>query len=249
MEEIKTSKDIRQLMRFMDSEDKENISQFYSTCLSREYRTFDDPEMALMSTDSGSYSNDMVDVLTNYSGYNYRRINAAAMGIWDYDRHGNGSERERFSGIARDLKTAIHNNQRSMGNIKAFRGVPLSYFSNYGISSLDELEGLRGGFLFDRRFVSTSLVDDRCYYKKENDLGLNYNVKIEYLLPEEFTDGISIGHASYSPGQCEYLINSWNLAQVVDVKMDGPDGAVIQAMMIPKHIYDKGYRHAARVVK
>lgn len=248
MVEVRTSKDVRKIMRFMDDEDKENINHFYSTCLERYYSEFADPEMALMSTDMGSYSNDMVDVLTNYSGYNYRRINAAAMGIWDYDKHGSGNERERFYTIAQDLEEAINNNQKSMGNIKVFRGVPLSYFSNYGISSLEELDSLKGGFLFDKRFISTSLVEEKCYYKMKNDLGLNYNVKIEYLLPEEFTDGVSIGHASYSPGQCEYLINSWNLARVVDVKRED-EGAIVTAMMIPKKVYDKAYRYDTGAVK
>ena len=91
-------------------------------------------------------------------------------------------QRERFDKIATDLRDAIDDNQRSIGNVKVFRGVPISYFSEYGISSLDDLRSLKGEFLLDKGFVSTSLVEDDCYYKKENELGLNYNVKIEYSI-------------------------------------------------------------------
>ena len=248
--EIGMSKDLKTVFRFISEEDKNNISDFYDSCLSRQYREFDDIEMALMSTDySNSYNTSVRDVFSDYSGFNYRRINASARGNWNYEKHGHIDEKIRFDEIANNLKIAIDENQKSIGNVKVFRGVPLNYFSEYGISSLEELESLNGGFLLDRGFVSTSLVDDACYYKKENELGLNYNVKIEYLVPEEFGDGVSISNLSYSPGQCEYLINSWNLAKVVGVSMDGNDGAVVSAMLIPKHVYDKGYRQNLGAVK
>ena len=108
---------------------------------------------------------------------------------------------------------------------------------------------MKGEFLLDKGFVSTSLVEDDCYYKKENELGLDYNVKIEYLVPEEFEDGVSIGNVSYSPGQNEDLINAWNIASVSDVRMDGEDGAVVTALLIPKKVYDKAYRHEVGAVK
>lgn len=101
------------------------------------------------------------------------------------------------------------------------------------------------GFLLDKGFVSTSLVEGFCYYRLPNELGLNYNVKIEYLIPEEFEDGISLGNAMYCPSQNEYLINAWNFASVVDVTMDCEDGCVVRAMMIPEKVYDKAYRQKA----
>lgn len=244
------SKDLKMIFRFIGDEDKENINEFYGNCLSRQYKEFDDLEMALMSTDySDSYSDKDREVFSNYSGFNYRRINASARDNWNYEKHGHIDEKMRFDQMAADLKNAIDVNQQSIGNVKVFRGVPLSYFSEYDISSLEDLERLNGSFLLDRGFVSTSLVDDACYYKKENELGLNYNVKIEYLVPEEFGDGVSISNLSYSPGQCEYLINAWNLAKVIEVKMDQDDGAIVSAMLIPKYVYDKGYRQTKGEVK
>ena len=240
-----TSKDVGRVFRMLDADEKNNISRFCSACSLREYRTFENAEVALMTCDSGSYSEDVFDVLKHYSGYNYRRINASARGRWNYEKHGHCRERERFDKIASDLREALDNNQRSVGNIKVFRGVPLSYFKEYGIETLEDMQSLKGGFLLDKGFVSTSLVEESCYYRMPNELGINYNVKIEYLIPEEFEDGISLGNATYCPNQNEYLINAWNLASVVDVTMDGEDGCVVRAMMIPKKVYDKAYRHEA----
>ena len=110
------------------------------------------------------------------------------------------------------------------------------------------MDSLRGQMLLDKGFVSTSLVEDRCFYKMENDLGLNYNVKIEYLVPEEFTDGICLSSLTYSPGQCEYLINAWNMAKVVDVVHDG-DGVVVKACLVPKKVYDEYYSYGTGSVK
>lgn len=248
MEKV-TSKDVKCVFRMLDTDEKDNISEFCCACSSREYRVFDNSEMALMHCDSGSYSSEVRDIFSNYSGFNYRRINACARGKWNYEKHGHFSEKERFDKLASDLRKAIDGNQRSIGNVTVFRGVPLSYFSEYGISSLEDLESLEGCFLLDKGFVSTSFVEDSCYYRKANELGLNYNVKIEYLVPEEFEDGVSIGNVSYSPAQNEYLINAWNMAQVVGVRMDGNDGAVVRAMLIPKKVYDKGYRYEAGIKK
>lgn len=249
MENMGTSRDIVRLMRFIGEDDKKNINEFYNGHLSCEYRKFDDLEMALMCCDSGRYSDEARDVFSNYSGFNYRRINACARGKWNYEEHGHIREKERFDELARELKTAIDKNQRSIGNVLVFRGVSLDYFSEYGVTSLDDLDSLKGNILLDKGFVSTSLVEDACYYKKSNELGLNYNVKIEYLVPEEFEDGVSIGNVSYSPNQSEYLVNSWNIAKVIDVSKDGMDGAIVKAMFIPKKVYDKAYRYEEGNVK
>ena len=249
MEGIGTSKDVRRVFRLLDTDEVNNISSFYNACSGRSYREFKDSDIALIHCDSGSYSSEVADVFNNYSGFNYRRINASARGKWNYEKHGHSKERERFDKIATDLREAIDDNQRSIGNVKVFRGVPLSYFSDYGITSLEELGSLEGKFLLDRGFVSTSLIEEDCYYKKENELGLDYNVKIEYLVPEEFEDGVSIGNISYSPGQNEYLINAWNLASVSSVRMDGENNAIVTAMLIPKKVYDKAYRYEAGNVK
>ena len=238
-EEIGVSKDVRRIMRYISDERQNMIGSFCSECKDREYQSFVDPEMALMSISQPSLMGDDADIFVNYSGYNFRHINNAMRGRWNYEENGNLDKRS-FEEIGNKMKSVIDNNQYSIGNTKLFRGVTIDYFRDYGIHSLDEMDALRGQMLLDKGFVSTSLVEDRCFYKMDNELGLNYNVKIEYLVPEEFTDGICLSSLTYSPSQCEYLINAWNMAKVVDVIHDG-DGVIVKASLVPKKVYDEYY--------
>ena len=246
-EEIGVSKDVRRIMRYISPERQNMIGSFCGESVDRQYRTFSDPELALMSINQPSLVGEDADVFLNYSGYNFRNINNAARGRWNYEENGN-ADKAQFEQIASRMKNAIDQNQSSIGNTKFFRGVTLDYFRDYGIHSLEDMDALRGQMLLDKGFVSTSLVEDRCFYKMDNDLGLNYNVKIEYLVPEEFTDGICLSSLTYSPGQCEYLINAWNMAKVVDVIHDG-DGVIVKACLVPKKVYDEYYSYGTGSVK
>ena len=246
-EEIGVSKDVRRIMRYISPERQNMIGSFCGESVDRQYRTFSDPELALMSINQPSLVGEDADVFLNYSGYNFRNINNAARGRWNYEENGN-ADKAQFEQIASRMKNAIDQNQSSIGNTKLFRGVTLDYFRDYGIHSLEDMDALRGQMLLDKGFVSTSLVEDRCFYKMDNDLGLNYNVKIEYLVPEEFTDGICLSSLTYSPGQCEYLINAWNMAKVVDVIHDG-DGGIVKACLVPKKVYDEYYSYGTGSVK
>lgn len=243
-----TSKNVACFLRVIGADERENISDFCHACSSRKFNVFDDPLVAVAFT-SHKYSEEESAILRDYSGFYYKWINAVARGNWDYEVHGHIVNKAKYENAPRVLQKIIDQNQKSIGNVKVFRVVPLSYFSEYGISSLNDLKSLEGSFLLDKGFVSTSLVEESCYYRKPNELGLNYNVKIEYLVPEEFEDGVSIGNVSYSPGQSEYLINVWNIAQVVDVSMDGNDGAIVRALLVPKRVYDKTYRQQRGNVK
>ena len=246
-EEIGVSKDVRRIMRYISPERQNMIGSFCGESVDRQYRTFSDPELALMSINQPSLVGEDADVFLNYSGYNFRNINNAARGRWNYEENGN-ADKAQFEQIASRMKNAIDQNQSSIGNTKLFRGVTLDYFRDYGINSLEDMDALKGQMLLDKGFVSTSLVEDRCFYKMDNDLGLNYNVKIEYLVPEEFTDGICLSSLTYSPGQCEYLINAWNMAKVVDVIHDG-DGVIVKACLVPKKVYDEYYSYGTGSVK
>lgn len=246
-EEMGVSKDVRRIMRYISPERQNMMGSFCGECMDRQYRTFNDPELALMSINQPALVGEDADVFLNYSGYNFRNINNAARGRWNYEENGN-ADKAQFEQISARMKNAIDQNQSSIGNTKLYRGVTLDYFRDYGIHSLEDMDTLKGQMLLDKGFVSTSLVEERCFYKMENDLGLNYNVKIEYLVPEEFTDGICLSSLTYSPGQCEYLINAWNMAKVVDVIHDG-DGVIVRACLVPKKVYDEYYSYGTGSVK
>ena len=98
--------------------------------------------------------------------------------------------------------------------------------------------------MYDRGFVSTSLLEDNCFFGKDNELGLNYNIKIEYMIPCEFRDGIFLdANMSYSPNQQEFVLNSGNISKVCGVSIDKENNtATIRASLIPKEIYDDYYR-------
>lgn len=246
-EEMGVSKDVKRIMRYISEERQNMIGSFCGECKDREYQAFVDPEMALMSIPQPPLMGEDADVFVNYSGYNFRHINNAARGRWNYEENGT-LDKAQYEEIASRMKSVIDKNQYSIGNTKLFRGVTLDYFRDYGIHSLDDMDSLRGQMLLDKGFVSTSLVEDRCFYKMDNELGLNYNVKIEYLVPEEFTDGLCLSSLTYSPGQCEYVINSWNMAKVIDVIHDG-DGVIVKACLVPKKIYDDFYSYNTGCVK
>lgn len=247
LDEIGVSKDVRRIMRYISPERQEAMESFCGECSYRQYREFTDPELALMSVEQPVLTGEDADVFLNYSGYNFRNINNAARGRWNYEDNGLADKTE-FEYIASRMKNVIDHNQSSIGNTKLFRGVTLDYFRDYGINSLEEIDALKGQILLDKGFVSTSLVDSKCFYKRENDLGLDYNVKIEYLVPEEFSDGICLSSLTYSPSQCEYLINAWNISKVIDVIHDG-DGAIVKTVLVPKKIYDEYYSYETGSVK
>ena len=79
----------------------------------------------------------------------------------------------------------------------------------------------------------------------DNELGLNYNVKMEYMIPCEFRDGIFLDtNMSYSPNQQEFVINSGNISKVCGVLIDKENNtATIRTALIPKEIYDDYYRN------
>lgn len=233
------SQNVKRMFNYIDKEHKEQIDNFYISSITREYT---DVNMEDYESNKTLYEFEEITLLREYSGYNFRHINNILRGRWNYEENGSIDRKQEFLNTARKISEIITNKPTNLGNIKTYRGVNLSYFNEYGIHNIEELINLKGQFLLDKGFVSTSISEDKCFFKKENDLGINYNVKITYLIPEELNDGILLkGNMSYSPGQEEFLINTYNIAKVVDVKINEDDTAHITAMMIPKIIYDEYY--------
>ena len=118
-EEIGVSKDVRRIMRYISDERQNMIGSFCGECKDREYQSFVDPEMALMSIPQPSLVGDDADIFVNYSGYNFRHINNAMRGRWNYEENGNLDKRS-FEEIGNRMKSVIDNNQYSIGNTKLF---------------------------------------------------------------------------------------------------------------------------------
>ena len=238
----------RMIMNSLSDERRSDFDSFCGECNGRSYEKIEDIDKALMFINLPVLNDEDRLSLSHYSGFSYFDLNRAIKNKWTYEENGTQERFNEFKKYAEDLQNTIANNQASIGNVKVYRGVPLKYFREYGINSLDELDSLKGQILVDQGFVSTSLVEDDCFYRKDPNNGINYNVMIEYSVPEEFTDGIVMVGESHFTGESEYLINAWSLAQVSDVVRDG-DGVIIKALLVPKYIYDDYYAMQAGRVK
>ena len=233
------SQNVKRLFRFISEQNKEYIDEYFLSSITRDYKEY--INIDYINNDS-IYTIEELETIRKYSGYNYQHINNALRNTWNYEQNGNIQRKNKFLNDGKRLAEIITNKPTNLGNVKTYRGVNISYFKEYEINNIEELINLKGQFLLDKGFVSTSLNEETCFFKKENDLGMNYNVKITYLIPEEFEDGIFLhGDMCYNEEQNEYLINTSNIAKVVDVKINENDTAHITAMMIPKIIYDEYY--------
>lgn len=236
---------VERILHYIREEDKTNIDYFYLESFNREFKKInDEADIAMLLTeDSLSYGESQL--LLNYSGFNYKHINAVLRGTWNYEENGDISKSQEFRDIANKLQHVIMEKPTNLNdNITVFRGVNLSYFKQYGIESVEDLKNLEGKYMLDRGFVSTSVKEDKCFFEQENDLGLKYNVKIEYMVPHEFKDGIYLnGNMSYSPGQQEFLINAANLSRVSSVTINEEGTAIVKATIIPKELYDDYYKN------
>lgn len=240
-----TNKYVDTVLRFIKEEDKSNMEYFYLDSLNREYQKVDSTTniFSLLVNDEITYEES--DFLLNYSGFNYKHINAVLRDTWNYEENGDISKANDYHILANRLQQIIMEHPTTLNdNITVYRGVDLSYFKQYGIETLEDLKSLEGKYMLDRGFVSTSIQENRSFFNKENDLGLNYNVKIEYMVPCEFKDGIYLdGSKSYTPMQEEFLINSSNLSKVSAITINDDNTAVIKAMLIPKELYDDYYKN------
>jgi len=238
-----TNKYVDRFIHFISDENKANMDYFILDGLTRHYYSGDVVNF-LLKDDELSYEDR--DLLLNYSGFNYKHINAFLRGTYNYEEN-DMSRKEEHADTARKLGGLIDEHPTILqDNITVYRGVPLSYFSKYGIESLDDLQALNGRYMIDEGFVSTSLHEEACFFKKTNDLGLNYNVKIEYMVPREFRSGIHLANGSaYNTSQQEFLLNSFSLSKVTGVTINDDDTAIIAAILVPREIYDDYYQQRA----
>ena len=241
---------VRTLFKFITQERKNDMDEYVLTCLSHGFQRFSSPmEIDMAISGPGYLTYDEASYIREYSGYNFKHLNQALRGKWNYEDNGDISRMDRFLNTATKIKKIIEKHPTTGENFVAYRGVNLHYFKDYGIDTIDDLASMEGKFLLDKGFVSTSLLENNCFYKKENELGFDYNIKIEYLIPEDFKDGMYIGtnpNLTYSPMQYEYLINAHNMAKVARVRIGEDNTATLTAVMVPKHIYDDYYNKQSK---
>ena len=240
------SRNVNRFLKFISDEDIKIVDEFVLNGLIRDYyRCNSIHEVREGFSIPGYITYDQATDIRAFTGTNYFDINSALRGRWSYHENGNDSRKEKFLMQATKIKSIISNNSTSYGDFVTYRGVSLSYFSEYGIESLEDLTSLEGNFLLDTGLVSTTLLPEQSFFGRDIEGGKKYNVMIEYMIPSEFTDGIYIGdnpNFSYHPHEQEYLINAGNMSKVTNVKINDDGTARIQAVMIPKSLYDDYYK-------
>lgn len=245
-----TNRQIKSYLRFISEDNKVNMDYFYLESLNREYKKINADEDIEKYLINEALSNNDNDLLLNYSGFNYKHINAALRGTWNYEDNGNISTVEEYQSLGNKIKSLISEHPTLLNdNIIAYRGVNLNYFKQYGIENIEELKALEGNYILDFGFVSTSLKEEKCFFQKENELGYKYNIKIEYMIPKEFKEGIFLDEdKAYNPEQKEYLINSSNLSRVSSVTINADNTAILRATIIPRELYDEYYQQQTKEI-
>ncbi len=235
------SKKIDSLFGFLDEDEINNISEYIKSD-DREYLEY--KSIGEINFINSNYNEEEKDIFRSYSGYIYQYVNDALNGNWDYSYDGDLDFKNRCLEIGRELNEVLLTSKNfSYDNFKVFRGVPVSFFKEYGIDNLSELINLKNKYLFDYGFTSTSFLKDTSYFKKEVPEGVVRNVLIEYDVPSDFNEGVYLNNDdfSYSVSQNEYLINAESLGYVYDVVLDG-ESAILKVKLIPKKVYRKDYR-------
>ena len=179
--------------------------------------------------------------LRSYTGYNFKNINAVLRGNWTYDVNGllDQNRLNEIRMLSMNISNILSKFKIPSFNFVTFRGTTIKSFNDYGIKNIEDLKQLKGKFLYEQGFISTSLLEETCYFNKNLETLENYNIKIKYLIPSEFEDGALImdSSTSYSSNQNEFLLDKGSLSKVVDVVIDS-DNAILTVIFIPKKIYD-----------
>lgn len=179
--------------------------------------------------------------LRSYTGYNFKNINAILRGNWTYDVNGllDQNKVNELRKLAANISDILGKFKTPSFDFVAFRGTTIKSFSDYGIRNIEDLQYLKGKYLYEQGFISTSLLEDTCYFNKKLETLENYNIEIKYLIPSEFEGGALImdSNTTYSTNQNEFLLDNNSLSKVVDVVIDG-DNAILTVVIIPKKIYD-----------
>ncbi len=240
---------LNMILKYMGNEKLTEINEFVDEVSKRNFIEFtNDLEVETFFIDYladiyNNYSIEEINNIRSYSGISFKDINTILRGFWSYEDSGILTEEKKENAInlANNLSKSIEKLNSLSFNIKTYRGTSLNSFKAYGITSLNDLETLKGKYYFESGFTSTSLLRNKSFFNKNLEYHETCNIEIEYLIPEESNDGLPLitDELSYSKTQNEYLINKGNLSKIIDVKIS-QDGklAYIKAVLIPEKMWN-----------
>lgn len=235
----------KSVLRMIGDEKLSEIDLYVSKILSREfsYGLDSDYLQIVLNRFISELSSEELLILRSYTGYNYKNINAILRNNWNYDEHGllNDEIKAKFLELANELKKIIDKFPTIDMDFYAYRGVDLEVLKKFEIKSLEDLMYLKGKYMYEEGFTSTSIAKESSYFNKSFENGKICNVGIKYLIPRESSDGVLLidDMLSFSPNQNEYLLNSGSLVKVVDVNIDLENNlGELVVVLVPKKVWD-----------
>ena len=237
------------LIKLLGKEKLDEIDSYVNDVPLHDFYEFKDKEQVLnlFGEKMNDFGCELTDIelmdLRSYTGYNFKNINAVLRGNWNYEENGllNSEAEAKYRSLARGIENIIDKFPKSDINFVVFRGVEANYFSKYGITSLNELSNMKGKFIYEEGFTSTSILKNTSYFGKTLETGKNYNVEIKYLISSDTQDGALLMNSdfSYSPNQNEFLINAGSLSKVIDVNIDYEKArASLTVVLVPKKLWN-----------
>lgn len=236
---------IRFVLSCVDEDSKREMNEYLNGIDEAKYESFTDISQINNFIGDNSLSEAELLDLRSYTGYNFKCINAILRNTWTYEENGllNEEVKNKYLTLANNISNIISNASGLNTEFKAYRGTNVNAFKDYGINSIQELAALKGEFMYEKGFTSTSLIENNSYFNQQLETGINYNVKIIYLIDGNYSgDGILMGNEamSYSPNQTEFILGNGALSKVSEVMIDEQEQtATIIACLVPKNIWNK----------
>lgn len=243
-----TNYNVDYVLRYIGNK-KDEVESYIAECLTQEFTDDSNPELI---ADLKLAALEFIDNLTSeeqkslrsYTGYQFRNINAVLRGKWNYEVNGllTPELKKEYYELADQIRLVLNKAVPIPKNFKTYRGVSLLAFNSYSIFDLEDLPYLKGKYLYEEGFTSTSIEREKSFfYTNPYTLTGKPNILIEYLIPEGSDDGILLidDTISYSPSQKEFIINSSSLFKVLDVKVDKQNNvAYLQVILIPEKVWN-----------
>lgn len=240
---------IEMIFKFMGEDTRNEVGYYLLNSKDKNYLKIQDESMIhnvfrkQLEAFLYGLNNKQVETLRSYTGYNYRFINAILRDKWTYDLNGELTKEKSdyYKSLSLEIEKIIRLFPLVNIDFKVYRGTPLSYFKDYGINNIEDLNLLVGKYIYEEGFTSTSVLEENSFFRKDNELGINYNVNIIYNIDGNYNEGALISHdyLTYSPSQSEYVINKSSLFKIDNVQIDKENQiATIEATLIPSKIWD-----------
>ncbi len=237
------------LKDYIGGEKLDEVNDYVAKKMQEGFVTFGERQPALetfynyINFINESFSDDEKYTISRYSGLPFRRVNSVLRGQWDYEKNGILTEeiKKESLELAEGIRKALLKAPKVPFNVKAYRGVNINAFYGYQITCLEELPLLKGKYLYEQAFTSTTLLKENSFFYKQSEWGPTCNVEIECLIPEESDDGLLLANDEFSvsPAQVEFVINSSSLFQVIDVVLsEDKQTAKMVVMLVPQRVWN-----------